>query len=264
MSVLELPDPDTSLLPRSPLRLVVCQVRHDRTFAAVDATRVVALHSELANRYPTITEAAMQTFGIVTGPGLGAQMTTPEPSKGWQFRSADESWTVTIQTEFFSLETSAYVDWSDYKQRLLEVMGAVRAHVGPVVEQRVGLRYVDEVRDPVVTDPVGWGGWIDESLLGPLTHASFGPALRSTQQLLELEAHDALRVILRHGTVRVPGDKQWLYLLDHDCFRQQGRRFDVDALASTLDDLHRLALQVFQAAITPKLYRYLKGEDDSQ
>jgi uncharacterized protein (TIGR04255 family) len=263
MSVLELPDPDTSLLPRSPLRLVVCQVRHDRTFAAVDATRVIALHSELADRYPTITEAAVQTFGFLAGPG-GAQMTTPEPSKGWQFRSADETWTVTIQPDFFSLETSAYLDWSDFRERLLRVVRAVGAHVGPVVEQRVGLRYVDEVRDPVVTDPVDWRGWIDESLLGPLVHPSFGPALRSTQQVLELEAHEALRVILRHGTLRVPGEKQWLYLLDHDCFRQQGRPFDADALAGTLDDLQRLALQVFQAAITPRLYRYLKGEDNGR
>ena len=164
-------------------------------------------------------------------------MTTPEPSKGWQFRSADETWTVTIQPDFFSLETSAYLDWSDFRERLLRVVRAVGAHVGPVVEQRVGLRYVDEVRDPVVTDPVDWRGWIDESLLGPLVHPSFGPALRSTQQVLELEAHEALRVILRHGTLRVPGEKQWLYLLDHDCFRQQGRPFDADALAGTLDDL---------------------------
>ena len=141
---------------------------------------------------------------------------------------------------------------------------AVGVHVGPVVEQRIGLRYVDELRDPVVTEPVGWKGWIDESLLGPLVHPSFGPAVRGTQQLLELEAHESLRVILRHGTLRVPGEKQWLYLLDHDCFRQQGRPFDVDAVASTVDDLQRLALQVFQAAITPKLYRYLKGEDDGR
>ena len=187
MSVLELPVPDRSLLPRSPLRLVVCQVRHDRTFAAVDATRIMALHGELADRYPTITEAAQQTFGILAGPA-GAQMTTPEPSKGWQFRSVDETWTVTVQPDFFSLETSGYLDWSDFRERLMGVVQAVGNHVRPVVEQRIGLRYVDEVRDPVVSDPVGWKGWIDESLLGPLTHPSFGPALRGTQQVLELEA----------------------------------------------------------------------------
>ena len=81
MSVLELPDPDTSVLPRSPLRLVVCQVRHDRTFAAVDATRVVALHRDLVDRYPTITEAAVQAFGILAGP-VGAQMTSSRALQG--------------------------------------------------------------------------------------------------------------------------------------------------------------------------------------
>ena len=29
--------------------------------------RVIALHSELADRYPTITEAAVQTFGFSLG-----------------------------------------------------------------------------------------------------------------------------------------------------------------------------------------------------
>ena len=71
-----------------------------------------------------------------------------------------------------------------------------------------------------------------------------------------------LRIILRHGTLRVPGEKQWLYLLDHDCFRQQGRAFDVERRRPYHKRPAALALQVFQAAITPKLYRYLKGEDD--
>jgi uncharacterized protein (TIGR04255 family) len=49
-----------------------------------------------------------------------------------------------------------------------------------------------------------------------------------------------------------------VYMLDHDCYVQRSRSFDgVDAL-DQIESLHTLALQLFQAAITPKLYKYLR------
>ena len=80
------------------------------------------------------------------------------------------------------------------------------------------------------------------------------------QQHIEFDAGNGYRVVLRHGTSRIPGEDQWVYLLDHDCFRQAGRALTNDGVMSAADDLHRIALQVFQAAITEKLYSYLAEE----
>lgn len=257
MKPLELPPPNDVPLAKSPLSLVVCQVRHDRNLAASDPKRALAVHAQVSDAYPRISEATNQTIGFVAGPG-GAQVSQPaEQLKGWQFRSQDEAWTASVQPEWFSLETSAYTTWEDFRARIAALTKAVASEVGPAVEQRVGLRYVDEIKNPTVVDPRDWASWIDDALLGPILHASLGPALRSTQQVLELQAPENLGVILRHGSLALPSASQSLYLLDIDCFRQQGRPFEEDDVLGTLERLHTLALQVFQASITPKLYDYL-------
>jgi uncharacterized protein (TIGR04255 family) len=56
-------------------------------------------------------------------------------------------------------------------------------------------------------------------------------------------------------------DGNGAYLLDHDCYLQHGRRFDVDTILEAFEQLHILALGVFQSAITDRFYDELKGDD---
>jgi uncharacterized protein (TIGR04255 family) len=191
---------------------------------------------------------------------MSPQVGHDQAASGWTMRSDEGTWTVTLDPEFFSLETSAYENWPGFRGRLSDLLGAVQATYAPGFEVRIGLRYVDEIVHPDVATPTGWKGWIRDELLGPLAHSDFGNAVRAIQQIVELDAGGSYRVILRHGTSPVGGDSRWLYLLDHDCFRQAGRPLQADAVLSSADDLHRLALQVFQASISPELYSYLEGK----
>lgn len=260
MTPLRLPEPRDEPLRRSPLSLVVCQVRHDPVLAMSDSRRALDIKAQLGERYPKI-EARRMMLSVVAGPG-GAKVDQGQPT-GWQMRSSDEAWTVTLQTDFFSLETSAYDGWHDFRQRLEELVKAVLSINQPVLEERLGLRMVDEVVDPPVTAPGGWRGWIRPELLGPLAGSDFGESVRTLQQVVELDAGGGYRVLFRHGTTPIPGDrdKRWVYLLDHDCFRQAGCELTQDGVLAAAEDLHRIALQVFQGAITPELYQHLKGDD---
>lgn len=69
-------------------------------------------------------------------------------------------------------------------------------------------------------------------------------------------------MILRHGCLLEgqPGDQAWHYLLDRDCSRSRARPFSALAVREGVEALHQLALSVFQAAVTPKLYEHLRGE----
>jgi uncharacterized protein (TIGR04255 family) len=69
-------------------------------------------------------------------------------------------------------------------------------------------------------------------------------------------------VILRHGAVSdAESPHQLTYLLDQDCYVQRGQPFDVDQILEVVEDLHTLALQIFQQAVTPELYSYLKDSE---
>ena len=256
---LALSDPADERLEHSPLKLVVCQVRHDENFAVSDAARAVEIQQQLGDRYPQISSFDQSEFILTAGPG-GANADTRPLQHGWQFKSDDELWAATLQTDYFSLETNAYVSWSDFRKRFEELMTAVIGGYTPKLEQRVGLRYVDEIEHPEAGGPYDWVGLIEAAFLGPLGDPELGPSARAAQQIVEFEGPEHTRVTLRYGCESLPSGKGTFYRLDHDCSRQRGRSFNGEEILATLDSLHTLALQVFQKAITPDLYRQLKGE----
>ena len=83
--------------------------------------------------------------------------------------------------------------------------------------------------------------------------------MKSIQQVLQLDGGDEIEVMLRHGCLAEgsPTDQAWHYLLDHDCSRSRSRTFSPESIRETVERLHQLALSVFQASITPKLYNHL-------
>lgn len=257
---LDLPEPSTDKLERSPLSLVVCQVRHEHTLAASDPRRAVAVHELVETAYPLLEEQSSQELTISAGT-LGLQSLPGQASRGWRMRSEDQAWTAVVMPDFFSLETTRYDDWPDFRRRLEAMADAVAKAVEPSLEQRIGLRFIDQIAHPDVTKPQDWQRWIDRSFLGPIAHHALGQAVGSTQQILQIDAGGGRNLIVRHGCFRdQESGGRWVYMLDHDCYIQRGRPFDVGQVMAALEDLHRLALQVFQSAITEDLYNYLKGD----
>ena len=112
MPGLQLPEPSTERLERSPLELVVCQVRHERNLAVGDAKRALEVYNGLGGRggkYPDFDEAAGAALNITRGPAGVA--TTTDQQRGWNCRSADGAWTVVLMPDFFALETRAYTQY---------------------------------------------------------------------------------------------------------------------------------------------------------
>lgn len=254
---LDLPSPNTERLARSPLELVVCQIRHEHNPAAADPKRAVGVHDALRVRYEVLEEQNAQDLTLAAGP-TGLQAITGDTSRGWKFHDADQSWSLVMMPEFFALETTKYDDWEDFRERLAEAGAAVADALDISLEQRIGLRFIDQIRHPDVSAPQDWRAWIDERLLGPLLHPNVGGAVTAAQQVLRIDDGAGHSMIVRHGLGRDDDTNEWLYIIDHDCFVQRGKAFVVaDALAA-IDELHTLALQVFQSLIKPELYAYLR------
>lgn len=248
-------------LDRSPLSLVVCQVRHEENIAAADPKRALRVHEVVEEQYPVLEQLSGQELTITAGP-LGVQSTPGSPQRGWKMRSEDQRWSVVVMPDFFTLETTSYDDWPDFSARLEALARAVAGAIEPSLEQRVGLRFIDRITHPDIVSPKDWSRWIDPAFLGPIAHERIGEAITASQQIIQLDAGDGRSLILRHGAVRDPeAGGEWTYLIDQDCYIQRGRAFDTDHVLEAAESLHTLALQVFQQAITPDLYEYLKGDE---
>ena len=84
MTPLRLPDPRETPLLRSPLSLVVCQVRHERVVAATDTRRALEVQERLAGRYPKLEERRLASVAVTlvgpAGPGRRGALIHRQPA----------------------------------------------------------------------------------------------------------------------------------------------------------------------------------------
>lgn len=257
---LELPEGDPTRLEKSPLEVVVAQVRYENAPQVAAGEVALAVHGALGGEsgpYPNVGQSESGTVNFVVGPGQPpkAEATSGPPS--WQFTSADGAWTVSLATEFVALETTNYGTWSDdFRARLADVLDAVATNVQPVINSRVGVRYIDRIAELEIETPADWEPYVIPELLGPILHPTLGPGVRQSQGQLVIELEENVACTLRHGLI--PDGKRVDYLMDFDVFRQAGRPFDADEVKTIADRLNKYSLSLFQACVTPALIERLR------
>lgn len=253
---LNLPEPSPAPLARSPLALVVCQVRY--AAPAVSAGQVANFATDQRQRghsYPKSDQIRNLTINVnPLGPVESASSAT-----GWRLQTEDGTWIVSIGSEAVALETTRYGSWADdFRTRLSAILEGVVAIIAPEAEIRLGLRFVDVISRPNVAAPAEWRGRIADWLLGPLLHEQVGAVISNAQQQLTLDLGDGVRVLLRHGAYPdAARNGSYTYLLDTDVYREQLRPFDAPDILAAADAFHTTALALFQAMITRAFYEEL-------
>ena len=260
MSV-RLPEPDRTPLARSPLQLVVCQVRFEETLAVSDPKLILAIHERLggrAGRYPKLEAVKGSRLDVQINVAGASLLPSEAPFSGWRL-SSEDGWTVSVMPDHYALETTRYTTWDgDFRPRFAELTDAVRSEIGPATEQRLGLRYIDRVSFPPVETAAGWRGYIADEFLGPVLHEVLGAAVKTTQQQVVLDFGAGVQCLLRHGFLADQNQEGRLtYLLDFDVFRGVLQQFDADGIKAAADQFNELSLQLFQQATTPELRRIL-------
>jgi uncharacterized protein (TIGR04255 family) len=267
MMPLDLPAPDKTQLARSPLALVVCQVRFEQVLAVSDSRVLRAMHEALGGRrgpYPKAERQTDQGMSIQLG-AAGAAATAHPPQTGWRLTSPDGGWAVALMPGNVALETTAYTTWSDgFRPRLARLIEATVEHIAPDTEQRLGLRYINRIVEPSVATPRDWDGLIASELLGLVLHDRLGSGATAAQQQVDLEVGDGVRCAFRHGFFADPArGRAQTYVLDLDVYRDSVCAFDAADIMTTADAFNTIALQLFQQAITPRLHgRLVAGGEE--
>ncbi len=264
---ISLPKPDKRRLAKAPLELVVFQVRYDPQLRATDAQVALAFHETIGGRegpFPNIepVNAMSVQVSFASGAGVIAAPVLAENSgvQGWQFSSTDARWNVQLTRDFASLQTTSYETWDDsFQPRLVLLINALATHIGPRVEHRLGLRYVDRLRISGLASPADWRPYLAPELLGLAGHSVLAPAVAGAQQQVVLDLGDGVQCGFRHGFLREPAAiAEMQYFLDYDVFRQAGRAFDPKNIKAAAGAFNTRALQLFQASVTPELMRQLR------
>jgi uncharacterized protein (TIGR04255 family) len=166
------------------------------------------------------------------------------------------------------VETSSYTQFEEFLEVIHRALQAAASAVALAGIQRVGIRYIDEIRVEGVRGPMDWFDYINPALLCATTmDADLTP--QRTEGLAEFELEDGQRTVMRFGAmsgwVVDPGGPLRLrrsedgpfFLIDLDSFwLSPGEgipEFDVERVIDTVKRLRAPVRALFEASITDRL-----------
>lgn len=239
-------------LARTPLKTMLCQAKFPvrSEFAAPVAPSKI--HEILARRLPRLVQEPQATL-VVAGSGVQAQSSTI-----WRLTTFDQTWSVLLAQDAVTVETTAYVDWADFRARFAETLDAVNQVVQLSARERIGLRYVNEIR--AGANP-NWVDYINRDLLGWTADL----ALTQDLALHVSEARfavDEYLAILRYGVVRqvIPSTEAAppFFLLDIDCADNRPAPFDLEASLEMVDRFNEAIWRVFRWSLAENYFKQLQ------
>lgn len=255
---------DREVYPNASVVLVALEVRHSTAGALAHAQRL-KIKQRLAELLPILKSSRLTMLQATVGATTAPEVNTEEFPK---YFSRDSTIAVSIRSEAIIVETTRYVRWESLRELTGKVLEARQEVDGVDGVERVGLRYIDEIRVPDDAGE-GWAPWVDSTLLGPAPVGEpLGLQVAQWQGVTVFESgHDRL-VVLRYGpregyAVDPGGDLKRptptpgpFFLLDIDSFWTPNDgfpKFDVDMLLATCDELHAPVRSLFERLITDRL-----------
>ena len=251
---LSLPEPRDEILERSPLSLVVCQVRHQGG-AFIDELKAESIHRSIRDDFPDVEPSLEGQLNIKAGSG-GVETQQGAPQPFWNFRSKDD-WVAVLGQTHFAIETIKYDRWDQFLNRFRSFVKAVVDIGSPSFTERVGLRFVNQIQLNSADSPEKFQGSIKAEVLGPLVGSVLSPSITSTHNSVDLKGPGDIYLKLQHGCQ--PTVDSISYIVDTDCFRQTNLAFEYTDIVKTVDSFHYYCKQIFEVVITEKLYNYFKG-----
>lgn len=261
-----MPDyPQREVFSSAPLEFVACEIRVPTAPKLLRDDTFEALADALSDVLPIPDQEHVQTLTVIAGQDGGV-----ESERRYRFLNRERTASAVVARNAITVETTDYREFSEFRALVLRVVDAVAASTKIVGVERVGLRYIDEIRVPdTITDSNGWRGWISDDVLGVLSVAE-GYVPNAFQTVLRLDGPESTGVVLRYAAMvgdGVVGDGPLrrraatasgpFFVIDTDSFRvttgPDMDDFDHDRIAAALDVIHQPVGTIFHRAITDRL-----------
>jgi len=244
-----------------PIAMVAVEVRHSGTDPVTEAG-YTAIRQQLRKQWPVQLPDQEVTLDF------GSSVPSPVMIECRRFASRDRRTAIAIRPGSTTVETVDYKGWDDLQLTLRAALD-VRAEVSePSGYERVGLRYIDEVRVPDGGDAVDWSPWVHASLLAAQPDEDVDLRLSDWQGMSQFGPADGRSLVLRYGPRkgyavepngplrRADTPAGTFFLLDFDSFWETSGpvpAFEPDELMVRCDDLHAPVRRFFEGLITDKL-----------
>jgi uncharacterized protein (TIGR04255 family) len=249
----------------APVALTVMEIKHPQS-NYLSRGELAGMKQKLERLAPLQKAEDVAEVQMIVNPGAPPQTNSRNVTLH-RFSARDKRTSITYSNESIVVETTDYLNWTWFRG-IVEEAVAVRQEIAPVDGiERLGLRYIDEIRVPQEGDSIDWGLWVAGSLLPP---AYSGLEPLQQQSVVQYKAQgpgDTLT--LRYGAVNgapavvvgpnlvradVPGPGPY-FLLDTDSAwtlpaGASVPELSLDFVIETANRLHAPAEGLFEALVT--------------
>ena len=261
------------VFPNAPLVFVTCEIRFPLAPRLARYESFEALADAFAVVCP-IPEQDKNHAITIRADGQPAVESNLAPS--FRFFNRARTMSIVVTQVSLSVETTDYDVWDSFRSDILLAIEEVAGLAKIAGVERIGLRYIDEIRvSEEIADVSGWQGWLNEDVLGHLEPIA-GYVPQSAQKAIHLKGPSCQLTVqyaaLNGGGVvsdqplkrRTPARDGPFFVIDTDSYRdtpnEEMLKFDPGELAPVLDDLHQPAGEVFHWSITEKTRQHFRRE----
>lgn len=244
-------------LSKSPLVLVLCQVRFSPILAMADYFPRIQDKLRLKG-YPVVKNAVIQEVVLTPAGGASAKHVR------WQVQDKSGTRNIVVTENFVAFQTTAYTVFEDFVPQLVLAVDTLAEEVQGLYLQRIGLRYVDLVR-PAAGET--WREYVRPELHGLRSSAFVDDSQTQLHQSTAQTPHGTMIVRLyqnREGQVLPPdlaedglkvrvepdlAPSELVTLLDLDHFSVRQVDYDRGFVESQAWDLHDDLDRVFRESL---------------
>lgn len=258
---------------KAPLAIVTAEIRLNYEPRLNDASLRDKFAEKIRGQFPVLESQTLTNFTIQDG-------AAPQSEAIPQIRATalDKSVTVALnQTSLsVSMAGSAYGEFGDFASVVSDAAQALNEIMDSVVVQRVGLRFIDEVRvDAPPSESDGWSPWLNQALLAPV-QAYGGARPELVRGNVVYAAEDDHRIVFSWGEFvgagvvgpdlpfhRTDNTATKMFLLDVDSAWEPADFVLLQGvgLPGVLEMLHDPIGEIFQWSITDTARELFRGND---
>lgn len=266
--------PDREVFPESPLALVAAEIRFSDSARLRQQPTLDAITIALEDLFPYAEPLQQTDLNFNSAAGAAPQV---QQRTGVMLKNASKTESLSLASSALTYETTAYATFHDLLNAVTAACSAlVEVNVRPAIE-RIGLRYIDEVRVPEpVTDGRQWARWINARLI---EHLSVGPGdapVTLTQGVTTYDLGSQNRLNFRFAALNqgpvvmpqhlIPRREPQVgpfFVLDIDGYQefagQVAAPLDPEVVGKFLTAVHAPSGETFQRAITDDARQLFRG-----
>lgn len=253
------------IYPNAPLEYAACEVRYPYSPRLAKDEAWDHLTHVMRARFPLPQKEERRQMTI--GPGVPMNLATEHL---YRLVNKKRTESLLVGPTSLTVETTHYDGYQSFRALIIDVVNVIAEYEPIVGIDRVGLRYIDEIRAPEPITGLGdWSAYINRSLLTFLDLLLDDYTPKGITGVIDFVTGERTGVAMRYATLEgaAVGDQPLrrrrkaadgpFFLLDIDSFwtptPDELGEFAADDVALICDDLHTPVRTMFERAITDRL-----------